>query len=107
MTSPTRIGLAGGGRCADDSFAHRDAPVLDDFRAMADGEAEIHLVGAFFGKQDGENFVVDQALDLRRGGGKHFIQIQRGVDLLADLREDRQRLSGDFHFRIEFRESIC
>ena len=63
-------GLAGGGSGADDAFTHGDAPVFHDFRAVTDGETEVHLIGPLFGEQDRENFVVDQALDERGGGGQ-------------------------------------
>ena len=75
--------------------------MFDDFRAMADGKAEIKLVGSFFRQEDGENFIINEPLDLRGGGGQHFVEVQRGVDLLADLREDGKRLGRDLEFRIE------
>ena len=75
--------------------------MFNDFRAVADGEPKIHLVGIFFGEQNRENFVVDQALDLRRRGGEDLIEVQRRINFLADVRKDRERLGGNLRFRIE------
>ncbi len=76
--------------------------MLDDFRAMADGEADVKIVGALFGQQHREDFVVDQPLDLGGGVRENFVEIQRRVDLVADLREDGERLRRDVERRIEF-----
>ena len=76
--------------------------MLDHLGPMADGEAEVELVGAFVGQKHGENLVIDQPLHLRRGAGQHLIQIQRRVDFLADLRENGERLRRHLHRRFEF-----
>ena len=76
--------------------------MLDHFRAVADGKPEIELIGALLRKQDGKYFVIDQFFDLSCGMREHLIEVQRGVNFLADLSENRQRLGRDFHFRIEF-----
>ena len=94
--------LAGSRRRADNSLAHRNSPVVHNFLPMSDGKPEIHLVRAFFGQQHGEHLVVNQALDERRRIGQHLVQIQRCVDLLADLRQNRERLRRNLNFRIEF-----
>ncbi len=76
--------------------------MLDHFRAMADGESDVEIVGAFLGQENGENLEVHQPLDLLRGAGEHLIEIQRRVDFMADLGEYGQRLRRDFRRQIEF-----
>ncbi len=61
-----------------------------------------NLVGALFRQQYGEYFVINQALDQRGRIRQNFIQIQRRVDLLADFRQDGERLRRNLNFRIEF-----
>ena len=49
--------------------------MLDDLWAMANGKAEIEIVGAFFGEQNSENFVVDELFDQLRRLGQDFVEI--------------------------------
>ena len=74
--------------------------MVHDFGAVTDGETEIHLVGALFGKEDRENFVINQALNQRGGGGQNFIEIERRIDFLAELSQDFERVRGDVDFWI-------
>ena len=101
-----RESAARGSGGADNSFRHRNPPVLHHFGAVADREPEIKLVGAFFGKQHSENFVVDQALDLRGRAGQNFVEVQRSVNFLRDFGEDRQRFRRNVDFGLSFAESI-
>ena len=93
--------LARGRGRTDDSLGHGNSPVLHHLRAMTDGKAKIHLVGSLFGQHDREDFIIDQPLDLRRSACEHFVQIQRGVNFLANLGENRESLRRKIQLRIE------
>ena len=60
----------------------------------------MELIGALFGQQDGENFVVDQLFDELRRFRQNLIEVQRGVDFLADLDEGRESFGGNLGARI-------
>ncbi len=67
--------------------------MLGDLRAVADGEAVIEIAGVVE-EHDGEDFVVDEALDESGGAGEDFVEVERGVNLLADFDQDGQGLGG-------------
>ncbi len=69
--------------------------MLQHFLSVADAEAKIELVGAFLGKQDGENLVVDQALDELRGFRQNLVEVQRRIDFLADFDQRRKSFGGN------------
>ncbi len=71
---------------------------------IADGEAMRQVRARVVEHQHTKKFVVDVALDENGGVRQHFIEIERGVDLFADLRERRQ----DFRRHLELlRAGLC
>ncbi len=61
---------------------------------------EIELTGRLIQQEDGEDLVVDQVFDQRRGFRQHIVQVERGVDLFADFGERGQCLGGEFDLRV-------
>ena len=80
---------------ARDPLSDRDHPILAGFLAVSDGEAVIKPVHRFVDQQDAEDFVVDQALHERRGFSQHFVEVQRGINFLADFDQRRENFRGN------------
>ena len=64
--------------------------MIDHFLAVSDGEAMGQRLRFAIEEHHRKDFVVDQTLDRCRDFGQHAVEVQRGIDLLADLGERRQ-----------------
>ena len=60
-----------------------------------DDEAAGKILRLRVEEQHGQDFVVDQALDERAGTRQHLVQVEGGVNLLADLGEGGQGMLGN------------
>ena len=61
--------------------------LFNHFLAVADGETVRERLRSLIEQHHRKDLVVDQALDERGRLGQHAVEIQRSVDLLADLGE--------------------
>ena len=79
-----------GGRRSGNTLAHRNAPVFHHFLAVAHGETIDQHLAAVIEKHYGKDLVIDQALDERGHFGKNAVQIQRSINLFANLCQGRK-----------------
>ena len=82
-------GLAGEGDLADDAFAKRKAHA-GGFGCVADLEAHAQVVGAVVEQEDGEDAVRDDRADQLGGAIEKGLQVERGVERVGHVGEERQ-----------------
>jgi len=88
------------GSGTDNAIADWDAPIFNNLSTVPDREPDVQVSRVFLRQQNGENFIVNQAPDLLCGTGEYLIEVQRGVDLLAEFREDGEGLCRNILHRI-------
>src|SRR5208283_4871833 len=79
-------------RPAHDALAHLDSQASDQFAGMAEAEMHAQLLCLLVEEKNGEDLVINGALDDLRDTGQQLIEIERGIELLADLDHQGQEL---------------
>ena len=87
-------GLARGRGDPGDALADRNPPVVGHFTAVADGKTVGKRLRLLIQQHDAKYLVIDEPLDQRGGLRQHLVEVQRGVDLLADLGQRGQNVIG-------------
>ena len=80
-------GLAAQHGLAGDALADLDADALGDFGRMPHLEADAQLLRLFVEQQDGEDFVVDEALQHLGYALQQRVQVQRGIHRIGDFEQ--------------------
>jgi hypothetical protein len=77
---------------AHNRLAHLNSQPAHRLLRVAGAESNAKLLRLFVEQQYGENLVVDGALHHRRNTHHELVEVERGIDLLADIEEQRQQL---------------
>ena len=96
-TSLTSTGSRDFDRPPGDALADFDADALGDLRRMSHLEADAQLLRLLVQQQDGEDFVVDEALQHLGHALQQSVQVERGVDRVRYLKQvgiERRRHRG-------------
>ncbi len=87
---------------AHDALAHLDAQALHHLLGMAEAEAHPQLLLSLMQQEDGKHVVVDDALHYFGDAHHQLVQIESGVEALAELEQERQELGQLQGFRRRF-----
>ena len=86
-TSLTSTGCARLHGAPGDPLPNLNADALGDLGRMADLKAHAQLLRLLVQQQDGEDFVVDEALEHLGYALQQSVQVERGVDRVGDLQQ--------------------
>src|ERR1051326_3124918 len=84
--------MPGLGRSSHDPFTHLNPQLTHCVIGVSDTETYPQLLGFLMQQEDGENLVVYGPLYRLRNAHHQLVEIERGVDALADLEQQRQKL---------------